>query len=214
MLVTMGEGSCTPTEPYHTPTPGATPSPQHELSSSSLPPAITEPLHTVIPSDNPPLKQYTRRTRIAQSSVLPPVADEPASPLGDDSQDVERSTKRASDDTEEMVTVLTSLDATSILTIRVSVSISPITKILVAEVLTGSGSIPTASPPGTGVPTGSRMVPTASLIFTTATESIPYTRRKGKEKMVESDTPKKKKLQKQIDVQVARALEEEMTRDA
>nr|GFA13968.1 hypothetical protein [Tanacetum cinerariifolium] len=317
----------TPTEPYHTPTPGATPSPQHELSSSSLLPAITEPLHTVIPSDNPPLKQYTRRTRIAQSSVLPPVADEPASPLGDDSQgeacltdfglevdqdranitktstlpsdstprvtslavdegsmqhkltelmdlctrlqrqqaemaskinaqelkisqlkarvklleyregggiaqsredtpikgrsldeeeatDVERSTKRASDDTEEMVTVLTSLDATSILTIGVSVSISPITKIPVAEVPTGSGSIPAASPPGTGVPTGSRMVPTASLIFTTATESIPYTRRKGKEKMVESDTPKKKKLQEQIDVQVARALEEEMTRDA
>nr|GEV59737.1 hypothetical protein [Tanacetum cinerariifolium] len=30
--------------------------------------------------------QYTRRTRIAQSLVLPPIADEPASPLGDDSQ--------------------------------------------------------------------------------------------------------------------------------
>nr|GEY07467.1 hypothetical protein [Tanacetum cinerariifolium] len=32
--------------------------------------------------------------------------------------------------------------------------------------------------------------------------------------MVESDTPKKKKLQEQIDVQVARKLEEEMARDA
>nr|GEZ70253.1 putative ribonuclease H-like domain-containing protein [Tanacetum cinerariifolium] len=32
------------------------------------------------------LMKYTRRTRIAQSSVLPPIADEPASPLGDDSQ--------------------------------------------------------------------------------------------------------------------------------
>nr|GFA22628.1 hypothetical protein [Tanacetum cinerariifolium] len=30
--------------------------------------------------------KYTRRTRIAQSSVLPPITDEPASPLGDDSQ--------------------------------------------------------------------------------------------------------------------------------
>nr|GFD51135.1 hypothetical protein [Tanacetum cinerariifolium] len=49
-------------------------------------PVPTESLPTVIPSDNPPLRQYTRRTRIAQSSVLPPVADEPASPLGDDSQ--------------------------------------------------------------------------------------------------------------------------------
>nr|GEW24217.1 synaptobrevin, longin-like domain protein [Tanacetum cinerariifolium] len=31
-------------------------------------------------------RQYTRRARIAQSSALPTVADEPASPLGDDSQ--------------------------------------------------------------------------------------------------------------------------------
>nr|GFB20491.1 hypothetical protein [Tanacetum cinerariifolium] len=62
-----------------------------------------------------------------------------------------------------------------------------------------------AHPPGTGVPTGgvptgSDVVPTASPIFTTATVATPYTRRKGKEKMVESDTPKKK-LQEQIDVQ-------------
>nr|GEY01201.1 hypothetical protein [Tanacetum cinerariifolium] len=34
----------------------------------------------------PNQKQYARRTRIAQSSILPPVADEPASPFGDDSQ--------------------------------------------------------------------------------------------------------------------------------
>nr|GFD01851.1 hypothetical protein [Tanacetum cinerariifolium] len=48
-------------------------------------------------------------------------------------------------------------------------------------------------------------------MFTTATESSPYTRRKGKEKMVESDSPKKKKLQEQIDVHVARELEEDVT---
>nr|GEY69575.1 hypothetical protein [Tanacetum cinerariifolium] len=35
------------------------------------------------------------------------------------------------------------------------------------------------------------VVPTTNPIFTTATESNPYTKRKGKEKMVESDTPKK-----------------------
>nr|GEY17216.1 hypothetical protein [Tanacetum cinerariifolium] len=86
MLVTMGKGSGTPTEPYHTPTPEATPSPLHELSSSLLPPVTTEPLPTVIPSDTPPLKQYTKRTKIAQSLVLPPVADKPVSPLRDDSQ--------------------------------------------------------------------------------------------------------------------------------
>nr|GEX95343.1 hypothetical protein [Tanacetum cinerariifolium] len=113
-----------------------------------------------------------------------------------------------------MVTVLTYLDATSILTSRVSVSISPITEVSIAEVPTGSGFIPTASPPCTGVPTGSGMVPTASLIFTTARESTPYIIRKGKEMMVESEMPKKKKLQEQMDVQMARQLEEEMARDA
>nr|GEW41989.1 hypothetical protein [Tanacetum cinerariifolium] len=127
---------------------------------------------------------------------------------------VERSTERASEDTKEMVTVLTSLDAASILTSGASVSISPVTEVSVAEVPTGSGFIPTVIPLGTGVPTSSGMVPTASPIYTTATESTPYTRRKGKEKMVESETPKKKKIQEQMDVQMARQLEEEMERDA
>nr|GEZ46915.1 hypothetical protein [Tanacetum cinerariifolium]GEZ56189.1 hypothetical protein [Tanacetum cinerariifolium] len=229
------------------------------------------------------------RTRIAQSLVLPPIADKPASPLGDDSQgeacptdfgfkadqdranitktstlpndstprvtslaadegkmaskieaqeleitnlktrvklledregggiaqsredasingrsldEGEEAAEKGSDDTEEMVTVLTSLDAATVLSSGV------------AKVPTGSGSIPTASPPGTGVPAGSGSVPTASPIFTTAIESTPYTRRKGKETMVESETPKKKKVQEQIDVQLARELEEEMARDA
>nr|GEX05562.1 putative reverse transcriptase domain-containing protein [Tanacetum cinerariifolium] len=46
------------------------------------------------------------------------------------------------------------------------------------------------------IPTGSGFIPTA-----------------GKEIMVESDTPKKKKLQEQIDVQVARELEEQQERE-
>nr|GEW45039.1 retrovirus-related Pol polyprotein from transposon TNT 1-94 [Tanacetum cinerariifolium] len=79
-----------------------------------------------------------------------------------------------------------------------------------AEVATATVSIPT----GSGVvSTASPIIPTAALIFTTATESTPYTRRKGKEKIVESDTPRKKKLQEQIDVQVARELEEQMARE-
>nr|GEV14365.1 hypothetical protein [Tanacetum cinerariifolium] len=68
------------------------------------------------------------------------------------------------------------------------------------------------SPATISVPTGSDVVPTASPIFTTATVTTPYSRRKGKEKMVESDTPKKKKLQEQIGVQVTRELEEEMAK--
>nr|GFD35660.1 hypothetical protein [Tanacetum cinerariifolium] len=52
---------------------------------------------------------------------------------------------------------------------------------------TGSGSIPTGGPPATIVSTGSEVSPTASPIVR---------RRKGKEILVESDTPKKKKLQR------------------
>nr|GEU28887.1 putative ribonuclease H-like domain-containing protein [Tanacetum cinerariifolium] len=81
-------------------------------------------------------------------------------------------TKKDSDDTKEMVNVLTSLDAATALSSGVFVSISPVTKVYVADIPTDSGSIPTASPPGTRVstgkvPTGSDVVPTASLIFTT-----------------------------------------------
>nr|GFD33693.1 hypothetical protein [Tanacetum cinerariifolium] len=137
---------------------------------------------TVIPTDIPTLRQYSRRARIAQSSALLTAADEPASSLGDDSQGeafptisgleakqdraniiktstlikmledkdggvaepsgedaiikggsletgdeagVERSTERGSNDIEELVNVLTSLDAASILTSRVQVASVP-----------------------------------------------------------------------------------------
>nr|GEW26983.1 hypothetical protein [Tanacetum cinerariifolium] len=113
--------------------------------------------------------------------------------------------ERVSDDTEEMAIVLTSMDAASIITSG-GVQVVP----TAAEVATATVSIPT----GSGVvSTASHIIPTAALIFTTAIESTPYTRRKGKEKMVESDTPKKKKLQEQLDVQVARELEEQMVRE-
>nr|GEU61130.1 hypothetical protein [Tanacetum cinerariifolium] len=81
-----GEGSRTPTEPHHTPSPEVLQSPQHDLLSSIHPPVTTATIPTVIPTDIPQLRQYTRRARIAQSLALPTVADEPASPLGDDSQ--------------------------------------------------------------------------------------------------------------------------------
>nr|GFB39181.1 hypothetical protein [Tanacetum cinerariifolium] len=72
------------------------------------------------------------------------------------------------------------------------------------NVPTGSGFIPTAGPPTTIVSTGSEIGPTASPIVQ---------RRKGKEILVESDTPKKKKLQEQIDAQMARELEEQQERE-
>nr|GEZ40750.1 hypothetical protein [Tanacetum cinerariifolium] len=112
----------------------------------------------------------------------------------------EEAAKRVSNDTKEMATVLTSMDAATVLSSGV------------AEVPTGSGFIPTAGPPATEVPTGSDVVPTTGLIFATATVVTPYTRRKGKETMVESETLKKKKVQEQIDAQVTRELEEQMAR--
>nr|GFA15614.1 hypothetical protein [Tanacetum cinerariifolium] len=73
----------------------------------------------------------------------------------------------------------------------------------VARVLTSMDAA-TVLAEGIDVPTGSGSIPTASPIVT---------RRKGKEVMVESDTPKKKKLQEQIDAQVARELEEQQEKD-
>nr|GEZ24388.1 hypothetical protein [Tanacetum cinerariifolium] len=72
-----------------------------------------------------------------------------------------------------------------------------------------------------GVPTVSGLFPTVSAIFTTASVVTPYSRRlreisakdKGKEKEMESEVPKKRKLQEQIDAQVAREIEEEFAGD-
>nr|GEY39391.1 hypothetical protein [Tanacetum cinerariifolium] len=229
ILVHKGEGSGTPTEPHHTPSHEAQ-SPSHTTHTSpTLPPVTTTSLPTVTQSNTPIVRQYTRRTRIAQSSILPTVADEPASPLrdvnqgeacptdssfiadqdratidksstfphdsaprvtspvadegtqeveinrlkervkiledregvvatrsGDDAPIKGRSmdkgeaaTERISDDSEEIATVLTSMDAATILASGV------------VDVFTGSGSIPTASTPAKEqVPTGSDVVPT------------------------------------------------------
>nr|GEY47035.1 hypothetical protein [Tanacetum cinerariifolium] len=303
MMIQQGEGSGTPTEPHHTPSQKAQPSSHTHISSPSIPTVTyvpTIPILTVIPSEITPIKQYTRRSRIAQSSALPPIADEPASPMRDVSQgeacptdsgfiaDQDRETiaksstllhdsalrvtspadeegtqeveinrlkervkiledkkgvigdrsgddalikgrrideeefatervssyieevrlderevaaERASDDTEEMATVLTTMDATTVLA---SGNV---------KVPTSSGSIPTAGPPAAKVPTGNDVVPTASPVFATATVFTPYRRRKGKEVMIESETPKKQKLQEQIDAQIARELKEKLERE-
>nr|GEV94088.1 ribonuclease H-like domain-containing protein [Tanacetum cinerariifolium] len=217
ILVPQGEGSGTPTEPHHTTTFEASQSSQHELPSPSLPPSLA--LSPVANELAPPIKDDSQgeacptdsgleadqdRENIPKTSTLPSdsiprvtslVADEGTHELeinrlkariklledkdrgvveqsGDDApikgmslDEGEEAAERVNDDTEEMATILTFMDAASIVT---------------------SGGV--------------QMVLTAS--------------KKRKEKMEESDTPKKKKLQEQIDVQVARELEEEMTRDA
>nr|GEV56339.1 hypothetical protein [Tanacetum cinerariifolium] len=265
----LGEGSGTPTEPHHTPSQEAQPSSHTHISSPSIPTVTsvpTIPISTVIPSETTPVRQYTRRARIAQSFALLPIADEPASPMRDDSQgeacptdsgfivdqdratiaksstlphdsaprvtshaakegkdkkgvvgarsgddapikgrsmdEGEAATERVSDDTEEMATVLTSMDAATVLANGV------------VDVPTGSGSIPTASTPAEGsIPIGSKEVLTTSPVFATTTMVTPVTRRKGKEVMVESETPKKKKVQEQIDAQADKELEEQLEKE-
>nr|GEW10214.1 hypothetical protein [Tanacetum cinerariifolium] len=116
-----------------------------------------------------------------------------------------KSTELGSNDTDEMVNVLSSMKAANILISRVAaVSVSPI-----AGVSTK------------GVPNVSGLFPTASAIFTTASVVTPYTRRsrwisikdKGEEKMVKYEVPKKRKLQEHIDAQVAKEMEEEFARE-
>nr|GEW88856.1 hypothetical protein [Tanacetum cinerariifolium] len=114
----------------------------------------------------------------------------------------EAAIERISDDSEEMETVRTSMDAATVLASRL------------IDVPTGSGSIPTSSTPAeVDVPTGSDVVPTASPVFATTTVVTPIIRRKGKEVMMESETPKKQKVQEQIDAQVARELKEQLKRE-
>nr|GEU99672.1 putative ribonuclease H-like domain-containing protein [Tanacetum cinerariifolium] len=195
----VGEGSGTPTKPYHTPSPEAQQSSPTAPSSPSLPSATTKTIPTVIPTDIPTLRIKLLEDKdgggaepSGEDATIKGMSLETGEEAG-----VAKSTESGSNDTEELVNVLTSLDAASILTSGVQVvSVPP-----AAEVATVS------------VPTGSGLVPTASLIFTTASMVTPYSRRKGKEKMVESDTPKKKKLQEQIDVQMEREIEEQLARE-
>nr|GFC19790.1 hypothetical protein [Tanacetum cinerariifolium] len=79
MLEHQGAGSGTPTEPHHTPFPEADTSSHTTTSSIILPYISTAPIPPVTQPDTTPIRQDTRRARIAQSSALPSVADEPAS---------------------------------------------------------------------------------------------------------------------------------------
>nr|GFB22971.1 hypothetical protein [Tanacetum cinerariifolium] len=240
MIIIQGEGSANPTEPHHTPSPQEHHLPQHDSLPLSHQTIISEPFPQA-PTETLTHRKYTRRViRIARSKALSPVADEHASLSRNDRHveafstvssldaggiidigeelGAEKSTKLGSNDTEEMVNVLSSMEAANILSsggAAVSVSL--------ADVL-----------PAADVPTVSGSFSTVSAIFTTVSVVTPYTRRprgitigfsqpmripiigakdKGKEKVIESEVPKKRKLQEQIDAQVAREMEEEFVRE-
>nr|GEZ76398.1 hypothetical protein [Tanacetum cinerariifolium] len=189
MLVQQGEGSGTPTEPHHTPSSKAQPPSPPTHSLPTLPPITTTSIPAVTPSETTPIRQYTRRARIAylqrqHSELLAKFQAQEVeinmlkervklledrhgvaaqrsrddTPIKGRSLDEgEATAKRISDDSDEMATVLTSIDAATVLARGI------------ADVPTGSGSIPTASPLVNEVPTGSDVVPTASPVFATAT---------------------------------------------
>nr|GEZ03650.1 hypothetical protein [Tanacetum cinerariifolium] len=106
------------------------------------------------------------RANIAKTSTLyhestsrvPSLAADEGKRSGDDApikgrrlDEGEEAAEKGSNNTEEMINVLTSMDAATVLSSRV------------AEVPTGSGSIPTVGPPAAEVPTGSGSIPTAGL---------------------------------------------------
>nr|GEW38955.1 hypothetical protein [Tanacetum cinerariifolium] len=199
MLVTMGEGSGTTTEPYHTPSPEAQQTSPTTHSSPSLPP----------------------------SSALPPVADKHASPIRDDSQGEDcpndsgleadqdsanipktstfpiDSTPRVTSLTADEGSMQQKLDELTALCTNLQRQQSEMIfkfaaqeleinrlkariKLLedkdrgVAEQYGDDAPIKGMKQLKDGVvSTASPTIPTASPIFTTATESTPYTRRKG-----------------------------------
>nr|GEV51190.1 hypothetical protein [Tanacetum cinerariifolium] len=102
----------------------------------------------------------------------------------------DKSIELGSNDTEEMVNVLSSTEAANILTNGVAaVSVSPAVGVSTASVPTVSGGAHHMRSP------------------------IIRAKDKGKQKVVEFEVPKKRKLQEQIDAQVAKEMEEEFARE-
>nr|GFA75980.1 hypothetical protein [Tanacetum cinerariifolium] len=84
-VISEGEGSSTPSKPHHTPFPEVETSHPTTLSIP-LPSIPTVPIPPVTQPVTTPIIQYSRRARIAQSSALPTIADELASPVRDVSE--------------------------------------------------------------------------------------------------------------------------------
>nr|GEW03524.1 hypothetical protein [Tanacetum cinerariifolium] len=179
--------------------------------------------------DIPTLRQYSRRARIAQSSALPTATDEPASPLGDDSQGeacpavsgLKAGQDRANiikfstlpHDSTPRVTSLTVDEGNKDgggdepfgedATIK-GMSLETVEEAAI-EKSAERGKVVTIS-----VPTGSGLVPTASLIFPTASVVTPYSRQKARE-MEEQLAREDQRMDEQItrDAKIARIHSEE-----
>nr|GEV22122.1 hypothetical protein [Tanacetum cinerariifolium] len=187
----VGEGSGTPTEPHHTPSPES-----KALSTATDEPASLsrddnqgEAFHTVSG-----LEAGEDRENIIKTSALPHDSTPRVTSLAADEGDKDKGIAELSGDdapikgrsleTGEEAGVERSTE-------RGTVSVPPATEI-----------------PTVGVPTGSGLVPTASPIFTTASVVTPYSRRKGKEKMMAREDQRMDE-QIQRDAKIARIHAEE-----
>nr|GEZ86038.1 hypothetical protein [Tanacetum cinerariifolium] len=232
----VGEGSGTSPEPHHTPSPKAEQSPYTAPSSPSLPPATTETIPTSTSTEIPTLRKYSKRARIAQSSALPTATDEPASPLGDDSQGEACPTVSGSEARQDRANIIKTSTLPHDLTPRVTSLAADegtqdleITSLKAKIKLLEDKDGGVAEPPGddatikwrsleTGEEAGVEKInergsnDTEELVnvLTSLDAASILTSGVQVEKMVESDMPKKKKLQEQIDVQMAREIEEQL----
>nr|GEU73077.1 retrovirus-related Pol polyprotein from transposon TNT 1-94 [Tanacetum cinerariifolium] len=214
----------------------------HDPSSPSHPTTTTEPIPqtpTETPTETPTLRSYTRRAIwIAQSKALSPVADEPASLLRDDRQGeafLNYATKTSGIDG----TMYQPAKATTQMAAKIKVQDLEISGLkarvkFLEDKDRGSaehtqedapikgGIIETEEEVGADKSTeiGSNdtdeMVNVlssmeATNILTSGVAAV--TKDKGNEKLVESEVPKKRKLQEQIDAQVAKEMEEDFARE-
>nr|GEX44060.1 hypothetical protein [Tanacetum cinerariifolium] len=208
MIVTQGEGSANPTEPHHTPSPQEHLSPQSDhLPQHDSPPLshqiiIPEPISHDLQAPTATLtpRRLTKRAiRIAQSKALSPDANEPASLSRDDRQGEAFPTVSRLDTGQDRDNIA----KTSVMPHESSPRVPSL------DADEGSAIVSTASvsPATVGVPTVSGSFPTPMRIPVISAKD------KGKEKVAETEVPKKKKLQEQIDAQVAREMEEEFARE-
>nr|GEW61915.1 hypothetical protein [Tanacetum cinerariifolium] len=216
MLVHQGKGSGTPTEPHHTPFPEADTS--HPTTLSIPLPSIPTALIPLVTQPNPtPIKQYSRRARIAQSYALPTVTDEHASPMRDVSEGEACPTDSGFIADQDRATIAKSSTLPHDSTPRVT---SPTAdegssrggrlkeRVQVLEDREGDAakqSRDDASIKGRSI---NKREAAAERISNDSEEIA-----RGKEVMVESDTLKKKRLQEQINAQVARELEEQQEKE-
>nr|GEV92542.1 hypothetical protein [Tanacetum cinerariifolium] len=228
----MGEGSGTPSEPYHTPFPEVKTS--HPTTSSiPLPSIPTAPIPPVTQPVTAPIIQYSRKARIAQSSALLTVADEPTSPVRDVSEGEACPIESDFIADQDRATIVKSFTLPHDSAPKVPSpaadegsmqhNISELTALCTSlqrqySELTGSKYWRIEK---VLLPNNLEMMPQSKGGVSMKgrqllKESVMTQRRlqgKGKEVMVESDTLKKKKLQEQIDAQVARELEEQQEKE-